>query len=69
MIAELRYNLGFQIRIFGNSINLFFGDIHKGIWLGNKFYNFYYFPEQNYLTKKFSGTWHSIDLGFSYMVT
>ena len=38
---------------------------HKGFWLGNKFYNFYYLPEQNYLTKKFSGKWTSIDMGFS----
>jgi hypothetical protein len=39
--------------------------IHKGFWLGNKFYNFYYLPEQNYLTQKLSGQWHSIDMGFS----
>jgi hypothetical protein len=38
---------------------------YKGFWLGNKFYNFYYLPEQNYLTQKFSGKWHSIDMGFS----
>ena len=38
---------------------------HTGFWLGNKFYNFYYLPEQNYLTQKFSGQWYSIDIGFS----
>lgn len=38
---------------------------YKGFWLGNKFYNFYYLPEQNYLTQKFSGLWNSIDIGFS----
>ena len=38
---------------------------HKGFWLGNNFYDFYFLPEQNYLTKKFSGKWSSVDLGFS----
>lgn len=46
-------------------IDQIFGDVHKGIWLGDRFYDFYYLPEQNYLTKKFSGQWHSIDMGFS----
>lgn len=38
---------------------------HKGFWLGNDFYDFYFLPEQNYLTKRFSGTWTSVDMGFS----
>lgn len=38
---------------------------HKGFWLGNRFYDFYFLPEQNYLTKRFSGQWKSVDLGFS----
>ena len=33
---------------------------HRGFWLGNDFYNFYFLPEQNYLTKKFSGQWKSV---------
>jgi len=42
--------------------------IHKGFWLGNMFYDFYFLPEQNYLTKHFSGQWKSVDLGFSTWV-
>lgn len=38
---------------------------HKGFWLGNNFYDFYFLPEQNYITKRFSGEWKSVDLGFS----
>ncbi|MCJ7637751.1 MAG: hypothetical protein MUO21_09710, partial [Nitrososphaeraceae archaeon] len=38
---------------------------HTGFWLGNDFYNFYFLPEQNYLTKRFSGQWKSVDMGFS----
>jgi len=37
---------------------------HKGFWLGNKFFEYYLLPEQNYLTKRLSGQWKSIDLGF-----
>jgi hypothetical protein len=45
-------------------LNQWFGKYHKGFWLGNQFYDFYLLPEQNYLTKRFSGSWKSIDLGF-----
>lgn len=38
--------------------------IHKGFWLGDKFHDYYLLPEQNYLTRKFSGQWKSIDFGF-----
>ena len=48
-----------QNNIFNNN------NKYKGFWLGNNYYNFYYLPEQNYLTQKFSGDWHSIDMGFS----
>ncbi len=41
------------------------GKEHSGFWLGNDFYNFYFLPEQNYLTKRFSGQWKSVDMGFS----
>jgi len=37
---------------------------HKGFWLGNKFFDYYLLPEQNYLTKRLSGQWKSIDMGF-----
>ena len=38
---------------------------HKGFWLGNSYYDYYMLPEQNYLTKRFSGAWKSVDLGFT----
>ena len=37
---------------------------NRGIWMGNKFIDYYCLPEQNYLTQKFSGQWYSIDFGF-----
>ena len=48
-------------------LHLWFGNnnYHKGFWLGNNYYDYYMLPEQNYLTKKFSGTWKSVDMGFS----
>jgi hypothetical protein len=48
-------------------LELWFGidKYHKGFWLGNYYYNYYLLPEQNYLTKRLSGQWKSIDLGFS----
>lgn len=57
MIAELQSDMTLW---FGGSTNE-----HKGFWLGNRFYNFYLLPEQNYVTRRLSGEWHSIDLGFS----
>jgi len=45
--------------------DIFLDSEYKGIWLGNFFHREYLLPEQNYLTKKFSGEWHSVDLGFS----
>ena len=56
MIAELQ-----------TPLELWFGEhkVHKGFWLGNNYYDFYFLPEQNYLTKRFSGKWKSVDLGFS----
>jgi hypothetical protein len=56
MINELQTPLD---RWFGEDLN------HKGFWLGNNYYDFYFLPEQNYLTKRFSGKWKSVDLGFS----
>lgn len=38
---------------------------HKGFWLGNKLLRSYILPEQNYLTKRFSGKWHSVDMSYS----
>lgn len=48
-------------------LHLWFGPNknHKGFWLGNTYFDYYLLPEQNYLTKKLSGQWKSIDLGFS----
>lgn len=48
-------------------INTWFGPgkKHCGFWLGDNYYTYYTLPEQNYLTKKFSGSWKSIDIGFS----
>jgi len=56
-----------MIRELQTPLEYWFGDDkkHKGLWLGNNFYNFYFLPEQNYLTQKFSGKWHSIDMGFT----
>lgn len=34
--------------------------VRRGEW-----WNSYCFPEQNYLTKRWSGTWHSIDWGYA----
>ena len=42
-----------------------YNNVHKGCWLGNSFNKSYVLPEQNYMTKYFSGQWHSIDIGFS----
>ena len=38
---------------------------HSGFWYMDKFYDHYKFPEQNYLTKKFSGKWKCIDVVYS----
>lgn len=47
-------------------VKLWFGNdkYHKGFWLGNRFFDYYLLPEQNYITKRLSGQWKSIDLGF-----
>lgn len=62
--TDLYYNL---ITDLQKPINEWFGPDknHKGFWLGNAFLNYYVLPEQNFLTKKFSGTWRSVDIGFS----
>lgn len=38
---------------------------HSGFWYMDKFYDHYKFPEQNYLTKKFSGKWKCIDVVYT----
>jgi len=47
-------------------LDLWFGKdkYHKGFWLGNNYFDYYLLPEQNYLTKRLSGQWKSVDLGF-----
>lgn len=41
------------------------GKKHSGVWLGDKFYDYYLLPEQNFLTQNYSGEWYSVDFGFS----
>jgi hypothetical protein len=55
-----------MIKELQTPLDLWFGNdkYHKGFWLGNKFFDHYLLPEQNYLTKTLSGQWNSIDLGF-----
>ena len=56
MINELKTPLD---KWFGNNKE------HSGFWYMDKFYDHYKFPEQNYLTKKFSGKWKCIDVVYS----
>ena len=56
-----------MIKELQTPINIWFGPgkQHCGFWLGDNYYTYYTLPEQNYLTKKFSGSWKSVDIGFS----
>lgn len=55
MIAELQ-----------SPLKMWFGEgkMHSGMWFNNRFNDFYMFPEQDYLTKRFSGDWTYIDNSF-----
>jgi len=38
--------------------------IHNGMWFNNIYFDFYMLPEQNYMTKRFSGHWTYVDNSF-----
>ena len=45
------------------------GKKYDGYYIGNKKVDFYSLPEQNYLTQRYSGTWHSLSYGYESWLT